>query len=415
MSEWLIMLIKKYNVVWIGFAVPDEIAKMAFNLDPIPAIQTHKFGWSFARCLRHAFGEINLISSCPVQNFPLVNKLLFRSQKFSFNKFSGISLFFINIIILKHVSRFLSCIFFMSKPLLSGKFNLIFIHGLHSPYLLFARLSQFFGCKVIVVLTDMPGLILPTDNFIARILKKIDAVIIRFILTNVDAVISLTTSLSDRYTPFKPVLVFPGILDSTLSQCDISPLSFANRQAPFVISYAGGLSKLYGVDRLLDAILLIDSNIKLEIRFYGKGDQVTRIKEVAKFDSRVVYCGYVESNHLFSMLCRSDALINPRPSHESFSQMSFPSKLIEYLSTGRPVLTTRIISIPRDMTELFLYIENEEPEGIKNAIMNLINIPHEELSERGATARDFIVGNYSESVIGNKIRHFVNSFNLEVR
>lgn len=403
---------KKTNVVWLGFCVPDHEVKKVFELDPIPAVQTHRFAWSFARCLRFAFGEVVLASSYPVQNFPLVRKIYFPKHNFKHLDFPGISLFFLNIIILKHLTRFLSCIFYVSSHCLRGESNLIFVHGLHSPYLLFGRLMQIFGAKIIVVMTDLPGLILPTDNLPARMLKRLDLRLIRLIVSGADGVISVAPKLSEFFSPFKNKLVVPGILNAALHPDPNS--GFIDRRAPFVVSYAGGLSKAYGVDRLIDAVLLMDKDINLELLLYGKGDQVERIKRVSENDPRVRYCGYIDSDALFPLLIKSDLLINPRPSDESFSQMSFPSKIIEYMYTGRPVLTTRIQSIPLDMSGYLYYIEDESSNGIKNAMIDIMKISTSELNYIGMSGRSFVLNNYSESIIGDKIRAFVCSLGLEM-
>jgi glycosyltransferase involved in cell wall biosynthesis len=88
--------------------------------------------------------------------------------------------------------------------------------------------------------------------------------------------------------------------------------------------------------------------------------------------------------------------------------MSFPSKLIEYLATGRPVLTTRIQSIPESFKEHFYFIEDESVFGVCVALREIMDIPVEDRLEKGRHARNFVNDVVSEQSVGRKIAAFVN-------
>lgn len=401
------------KVLWLGFSVPDDLARFLFSLDPMPAVQTHKFGWSFARSLRHVFLEVVLASSCPVQNYPLVNKLIFRRKFFKSNEFHGVLLGFVNVLFLKHVTRLVSCILFVTPIIVRQRLKLVFVHGLHTPYLIFALFTRFLGCRVVVVLTDPPGVMLATDSYVARAMKRIDVLLVRFLLRRVDAVIALAPRLVEQLAPCRPALLFPGILDSTLESPSISqttddPDGIVDTHSPFTVVYAGGLSCAYGVDRLLDAIIGFDLGESVRLKLYGRGDQVERIKNLALVDTRIEYGGFVSTELLLPELCSADVLINPRPTSEDFASMSFPSKLIEYLATGRPVLTTRIPSIPDELGGCFYYIDDESSEGIRAAIIQLKDMSVSSKSLNCSNAKQFVFSEFSEFATGQKIRKFVD-------
>lgn len=398
---------EKPNILFLGFTVPEHVAKRAFTLDSNPAVQTHKFAWSMARALKSGFGRIVLASSCPIQNYPLGRKIFFKSERFQQEHIEGVLLGFINIIILKHITRFLSCLLVLPRLMASHKVEYLFIHGLHTPYLLFGLLARTFGKKLVVILTDPPGVILPSDGILSRALKRLDVWLVRRALEHSDAVIALAPELVKRFAVRIPALVFPGILDSSLEAQISSARTHSSSTETFTIVYAGGLSSAYGIDRLIDAITGIDDS-RVRLKLFGRGDQENRIKSLSSKDDRFEYGGFVGNETLIPELLSADLLINPRPDTESFALMSFPSKLIEYLATGRPVLTTRIASIPDSYKPHFLYINEASEDGIRNAILDVLKKDKNQLNEFASLGQTFISNEASEISIGNRIYKFIN-------
>jgi glycosyltransferase involved in cell wall biosynthesis len=397
----------KPNVMLLGFTVPDAVAQNIFTLDSGPAVQTHKFAWSLTRALKAGFGLVILASACPIQNYPLGKRILFKGGKFKEHDVDGVMLGFINLIILKHLTRFIACVLVLPRVIVRNQVDLIFVHGTHTPFLIFGLLSKLFGKRLVVVLTDPPGVLLPTDKLLSRILKKIDIYMVRIILRFSDAVISLAPELINRFAVNKPFLVFPGILESRLTKKLSMEEKNHQELKPFTILYAGGLSKAYGVDRLLEAISSFDQSKSIQLRLFGRGDQEVNIQQLVGSDARFYYGGFVSSEALIPELLQADLLINPRPTHEAFAGMSFPSKLIEYLAIGRPVLTTKIASIPESYRPYFSFIEDESPKGIKKAIENVMEISPADRDVCAAAGKEFVSSNASELVIGSKIANLV--------
>lgn len=399
------MINQKPTIMLLGFTVPDDVANQIFSLDAGPAVQTHKFAWSLTRALASASHQVVLASSCPIQNYPLGRQVIFRSGSFESNGFQGHYLGFLNILLIKHVTRLISCFLVLPALMRRKKVDWIFIHGVHSPFLLFGLFSRLLGKKIAVVVTDPAGVLLPTDSKIARFLKQCDAAFIGMALRRADAIITLAPALIRRFSlQHTPALVFPGILDSSfVKQVMLSDVSKFITLKKFTIIYAGGLHQVYGVDRLIDAILEMPIDLPIQLQLFGRGDQEQRIKQLALNDPRFYYGGFVGNDLLIPAMLSANLLINPRPTTSDFSSNSFPSKLIEYLATGRPVLTTRISSIPVEYQSYFLYIDKEDSAGIKSALIHAINIPPLEMEVIGQKGRMFIQQAASEASVGQKI------------
>lgn len=382
----------------LGFTVPDDVAAELFAMDPFPSVQTHRFAWSLARSLRFAFGEVRLLSAAPVQNWPLVPRLVFRRRAFGQQGIDGVAVGFVNVIGLKHLTRFVAILFQSGVVLWRWKVNIVFVHGTHTPWLAYGRLLQCLGLRVAVVLTDPPGVIRPTDGLASRWLKQLDRQIVRYFVSRASAVVALAPDLAVAYPGPLRTLVFPGILSGAwLEQLAAAPPRALEAQ-PLTVLYAGALNAAYGVDRLLDAALLLP-----EVRFVllGKGDQVARITPDAF--PNVTYGGFVSPEALAPHVLAADILINPRPSDADFARSSFPSKLLEYAAAGRPVLTTRIRSIPDAIASCFHYIDDETPEGIARAIENLAVRPTVERLAVARRSQNMVVSEYSEEAVGRQL------------
>lgn len=399
------------NVIWLGFCVSEEIAKELFSLDPQPAVQTHKFGWSFAEALKCAFQNVTLASSFPIQSYPIVRRLMFRGGPFLTKGMSGVLLGFFNVILIKHATRLISCLIAVLPIIKRNRIDWIFIHGLHSPYLIFGVLARLLGCRIVVVLTDPPGMLLETDGPTSRLLKNLDVWLLKRMLDHADGVVALAADLAEKMAPALPALIFPGILEESLKDFngEVDKQFGENGELkPFTIVYAGGLNQAYGVDRLIEAVFSFDSTVPVRLRLFGRGDQENRIRSLVKSDCRFFYGGFVDTLSLFPELKNADLLINPRPTNELFSSLSFPSKLIEYLAVGQSVLTTRIASIPPSLAEQYYYIDDESGDGIRSAIYEVMRLPSHQRLAHAKSARNLVRSEFSVKSIGLRISEFVD-------
>ena len=395
------------RVTLLGFTVPDSMLQEVLEKDRNLPIQTHKFAWSLARALRDGGADVQLLSVLPVSNYPVMPRLWIGGGLFSHDGFKGRTLGFVNAVVLKHITRTFACLFHGWREVLRHRAQFIVVHGVHSPFLWFSILLRRRDRKVVVVVTDPPGVVIARDGFLVRFLKRIDRSLVKSALSRVDGVIALTQALIDDYSPKVSAVVLPGFMDRHLEQFSLPTLS---RRPIFEIAYAGGLLKEYGVGRLVDAVRNV-RGINVRLTIYGKGDLESHIKEVAQSDTRIRYGGVVAPRDLVSLLQSSDLLVNPRPSDQDFVRHSFPSKLIEYLALGVPVLATRLPGIPDNYLEQMYLIDDESVDGLRAAIEKVAALPLLDRVSRAKSAREFVCDAASESAQGVGLVRFLRSLN----
>lgn len=396
---------KTKSITVLGFTVPSDCLDEIMQSDQNLPVQTHKFAWSLARALSLTGSNVNFLSAMPVSNYPKMPRLLFAGKKFQSEGYSGHFIGFVNLLVFKHLTRFFWCILYGVSYVKKNRTDLLVVHGVHSPFLLFAIFLKFFKIKIVAVLTDPPGVFLPTDGLFVMLLKRIDRLVVKALLSRFDGVIALTQALVDDFAPLESSFVMSGFLDPNLECVEFSRQVHAS--GVFKMAYAGGLSDAYGVNLLLEAVQ--KSNCaSVQLFLYGKGELVTKIIEVSRQDSRIIYGGVVPPSDLPPLLSEFDLLVNPRPSSGSFVRHSFPSKIIEYMALNVPVLTTRLSGIPKNYFEHMYVVDDETASGLWKSIESVMNTPVQERGSVGLRARRFIIDEASESARASSMNIFID-------
>ena len=86
----------------------------------------------------------------------------------------------------------------------------------------------------------------------------------------------------------------------------------------------------------------------VELWICGSGDAKDIIEDEAQKDSRIKYFGLVDSQTALKMQHQATILVNPRTSDGEYTKYSFPSKNMEYMVSGTPVLTTDLPGMPKE-------------------------------------------------------------------
>ncbi len=199
----------------------------------------------------------------------------------------------------------------------------------------------------------------------------------------------------------KPYVIIEGLVPYEENKDEFTP----EHKNMFI--YAGGLQEQYGIRTLVDAFTKIDS--KYELWLFGLGNQIDYIEKVSQKHKNIFYKGSISNDELMKIEKQAFCLVNPRPTNEEYTKYSFPSKTMEYMLTGRPVLTTRLKGIPSEYDNYIYYIEDESENGIVNAIKFMINNDKNILSKKGDSARKFVLNEKNNLKQGNRLSDFLNT------
>ena len=390
------------RVCLLGFTIPDAALDEVVAVDRHMPSPTHNFAWSLVDALGEAGLQVGLLSVWPVSNFPGNPRVVFRSAPFETKGVVGECLGFVNLIGLKHVTRFLQCLTRGTRVLRRWRPTVLLVHGVHSPFLLYAAISRrLLGLTVVVILTDPPGVRLPTDRLAVRILKWLDIKLVQLALRWADAVIALTTDLATDFAPGKPALVVDGI-----GQFDSDAEHVRKDRTQPTVVYAGSLRSSYGVDRLVDAVSGL-TNPPATLQVFGNGELADWVSEVAAEQTQIEGPRLLSREDLLRAYRSADLLVQPRPTNQSFVRYSFPSKIIEYMASGTPVLTTRLVGVTDEYTPYVYWIHDDSPAGIREALRDVLQLPEAERLNKGRQAAEFIRATRSSEAQGKRILTFL--------
>jgi glycosyltransferase involved in cell wall biosynthesis len=284
------------------------------------------------------------------------------------------------------------------------------------PLLIVSKIKKI---KTVIMLTDCAR-----NTFSLRVsiekntLKKLFNIfkkkIAEFFEKRYDGYILLTTHMNQFVnTKKKPYTIIESIYDSN-QHSSIEVNNMDSSQLPNnrkIILYSGSLFKIYGLDKIIDVMKYVDNDIELHI--YGDGKYKNEVlKEQAK-DSRIKYCGFVDQDTLKIKMNSAKLLINLRNPLLEFTKLSFPSKMLDYMMSETPVLTTRLQGIPDEYYNYVFYTISYDSKEIGQLISEICNLPSEEIKKITNRAREFILTKKNQDVQGKKIKEFLES--LEFR
>ena len=252
------------------------------------------------------------------------------------------------------------------------------------------------GCRCVGIVTDLPDMLEGS-----RFSKAMANYVIRHCTDYV-----LLTEAMNRYLnkTGKSYVVLEGHADITMRE---KIPSMARKGRERICLYAGGVSKQYGLGYLVEGFRKADlPNARLHI--YGPGDYVEELQAIAAQDDRILYGGMLLSSEVVEKEMEATLLVNPRPTDEEYVKYSFPSKTMEYMASGTPVLTTRLPGMPEEYYPHVFFIEEESADGVAEALKRVLAHSDEELFQKGQAAREFALEGRNNVVQAQKILNLLS-------
>ncbi|MDK2839885.1 MAG: hypothetical protein PWQ83_1451 [Thermosipho sp. (in: thermotogales)] len=270
--------------------------------------------------------------------------------------------------------------------------KVIVVYSAHTPLVQAAAYAKQEdpSVHICLVVPDLPQYMNLGDrtSFIYSMLKKVDIKILYKSLEYVDSFVLLTEYMKDILKVKKrPYIVIEGMVNK--KDISISRKSTKKSDVKTVV-YTGSLNKKYGVVNLVKAFLEIDMpNVVLKIA--GSGDSEKLIREYAQKDNRIQFLGQLSNKEAIELQRNATVLVNPRQNIGEFTKYSFPSKNLEYLLSGNPVIAYKLDGIPSDYDSYFFYVKDNSVDSLKNKIVEVLSLTEEERKVFGERAKEFVI------------------------
>jgi glycosyltransferase involved in cell wall biosynthesis len=225
-----------------------------------------------------------------------------------------------------------------------------------------------------------------------------------------DRLITVREETASDLAPGIPHMVVPGGVSSwALHRADTAgerpPRPHAGR---FTMVLAGMLTAYNGIPLMLEAMGLTEGE-GFRLRVAGRGPLEQAVREAAARDPRIEYCGFLGREQVALLYEESDLLLNIRIAQAIDTSRFFPSKFIEFLATGRPVLTTAFGPAGSQYAGLAFVLEGETAADLAGAVRRLAGMTAAEREARGEAARRYVREHLTWEAQGGRIRRFLET------
>ncbi|MEH7106444.1 glycosyltransferase [Bacillus sp. JJ1764] len=349
--------------------------------------------------------DLDIKTVLPIAHYPISTKFFIQNKKDKIvhGKYTTY-LPAINLLGLKQVCYLMDSVQTVIKWNLKNKKEkerIILIYGMYMPVSLpLVLLSKLFGFKTVTFVNDLPELMFKytKESGIKSYLIPIYIKLSRFINDKFDGYLCVSKYLGEIVnSKNKPNEIIEAFADIENGTSDLLPLKREK-----AIMYAGTLHKQFGIDKLLYAFKEI-KDPELELWLFGTGDLANEIISEAKNDSRIKYFGMKSWEEVVEHEKRAQLLVNPRFSGDEYTKYSFPSKTMEYMLSGTPVLMTKLKGMDEEYFKHVYITTNETVLGWKEALEKTLQRNPKELEIKGKGARQFLIKNKNLRAQTNKL------------
>lgn len=244
---------------------------------------------------------------------------------------------------------------------------------------------------IIGVITDfshhvyMYGKERASDNILIQCLKfafqyyKLNAV------RKANAYVLLTENMTEVVGKKKRYEVIEGFSQAPSKSADTRPADSKKH-----LYYFGTLNGQSGIIRFVKCCMSLKRD-DFQLHIYGDGYERQSVIDAQYEDARISYGGVVPLKKVMELEQNADFLVNPRPSKDSFNKYSFPSKTLEYMSSGTATVTTRLACIPKEYNEYLYFLDDSSEENMKESLEEILNVPDDESRKKGFQAKQYVL------------------------
>lgn len=340
--------------------------------------------------------KVYSISSRPIHR-TTNKKLIFRQEKDYENGIAYYYVPFINFPIFNNISVFISVFFKILFFNIAQTNRFVICDALNISASTAALLaSKLRRIETICIVTDVPCH-RPNSSK-----KHLYEIINLWLMKKFDNYLLLTKHMNSIVNPQKkPYIVLEGHSDIKMKYVENS---LYNKYPKKICLYAGTLRRIYGIENLVMGFL--GANIPdSELHIYGDGDYLSDLLKLCKTYHNVKYKGIAPNDVIVLEQIKATLLVNPRPTSEEYTKYSFPSKNLEYMASGTPILTTCLPGMPAEYNQYVYLLKDESINGIKNALQEILSQPKYVLHEKGLRAKEFVLREKNNIVQASKVIH----------
>lgn len=357
--------------------------------------------------------NLSIFSVLPFASFPKSSKVFVKKEEYSENNISIKTIPFVNILFFKQIVIMLSVALIILKELLTSKekpvvmtYNAPTIYAL--PIMFISKVLRLKILKICLVV-DIPIMFqkkkgirefarIIENNFGLKLFKKYDGMI-TLVENTVTNFTDLDKYLVINYSPAKTISSGTNKIKLDTNKINLT--------------FTGAVEEYYGIKEMIHSMQYLGSEYRLNI--FGSGTLDDYVKDQSLIDKRIIHHGRVAHDVSLDAQKQSDLLLLVR-TDKLLNKFGLPSKIIEYLSSGTPVITNKIESVP---SELYKYLNTYNEitgKSISDKVKHVLSSQEYNIRKNKADlAKEFISLNYNWEIQSKKMQEFICELNKEVK
>ena len=255
--------------------------------------------------------------------------------------------------------------------------------------------------KVVAVVADLPEFTVNQANPLRRWYAKHVSKELSNHIKDIDGFVLLTEHMATKMGINKPYMVMEGIVPRR----QLIEKTVQNESVKTVL-YTGSMNGKYGILSLLEAFSMIQ-NPNYRLILCGLGNAESEVHKACQNDSRIQYLGKVSHEKVMELQSSATVVINPRQNNEEFTKYSFPSKTMEYLACGVPLIAYKLDGIPDEYDEYINYVPDNSPLTLARIIQDVCELSSEERAIMGQKAQRFVLEEKNNVKQTKRILNFI--------
>lgn len=259
---------------------------------------------------------------------------------------------------------------------------------------------------------------LKQDSFLTKIFEYIE----RFLYKKADLIISVLPNADEhikKYNINKNKIVYlpNGIDISNFKEALKAEFTandaiqfFRENKDSFVVSYTGAHGVANGLDTILNTAKLFKGDSEVQFLLVGDGPEKEKLIKMSSEMSldNVTFIDRVEKEQVAHILDKSDICLFHLNKTPVFKYGISSNKLFDYMISGKPMVFA--VETSSDFSRYSgngISIEPENPEKMKEAILNLKSADKSELKSMGEKGKEYVLENHDLNKLALKLKDIV--------
>ncbi len=325
-------------------------------------------------------GEKNVMMLCvpTCGTFPNTSRLFFsKAYKSNDNGIEYVKFF--NILYYRNISRYFHLLGSINKYLDTISVNdelIVLVVQMHEPFMKVVKYikERHPNTKSCLNIWDFPDMMNDSNLVgIKKLLKTVNNKRTYKLLNDFDMFFYLCEGMKEKVedsAPNKPFIVHEGIL-SEEQLARYSDKESSKKKEKYKIVYTGKLTKKDGVLDLINAVQRINRK-EIELEIAGGGEIYNEMMQLINNDNRIHYHGVLGRTETLHLQQQADCFVVPRLA-EKYTGYSFPSKVVEYILTGKPIITHKLKCFGDNLDGVLTYIPEDDNNNLAQSIIGVVD------------------------------------------